>query len=128
MASALRWSARYSESIPFAEQAIRLDPYPSAVTFRNLGSSYRHVGRYEEAITTYKKALQKNPDDIFTHIDLAVIYVRLGRYEEARAEAKEVIRIHPKFSIAQYTKGEHIKDTPGLDDYIETLRKAGLPE
>jgi adenylate cyclase len=128
MAVALRFAGRFSEAIPFVEQAIRLDPYPPAVTFRHLGSCYRNVGRYEEAITAYKKALQKNPDDIFTHINLAVTYVKLGREEEARAETKEVIRIHPKFSIAQYIKGEHIKDLPGLDDYIECLRKAGLPE
>ena len=128
MSAALSWSDRFSEAIPFAEQAIRLDPYPSAVTFRRLGSAYRGAGRYEEAITAYKKALQKNPDGIFTHIDLAITYVKLGRYEEARAEAKEVIRIHPKFSIAQYTKGEHIKDLPGMDEYIENLRKAGLPD
>jgi len=128
MALALRFSGRYSEAIPFVEQAIRLDPYPPAVTFRHLGMCYRHVGRYEEAITAYKKALHKNPDDIFTHIDLAVIYVKLGREEEARTEAKEVIRIHPKFSIAQYTKGEHIKDLPRLDEYIECMREAGLPE
>ena len=128
MASALRWSERYSEAIPFAEQAIRLDPYPSATTFRQLAGCYRNVGRYEEAITTYKKVLQKNPDDIFAHIGLAVTYVNLGREEEARAEAKEVTRIHPKFSLAHYAKSIHGRDQAAVDDYIESLRKAGLPE
>jgi tetratricopeptide (TPR) repeat protein len=128
MASALRWSDRYSEAIPFAEQAIRLDPYPPAATFRGLGGCYRNVGRYEEAITAYKKALQKNPDGIFTPIGLAITYVKLGRDEEARAEAKEVLRIHPKFSLAHYAKSIHGKDQSSVDDYIECLRKAGLPE
>jgi adenylate cyclase len=126
MALALRWSGRFSEAIPLAEQAIRLDPYPPAVTFRHLGSCYRNVGRYEEAITAYKKALQKNPDDIFAHIELAITYVKLGREEEARAEAKEVIRIHPKFSLANFAKTLHGKDQSRVDDYIECLRKAGL--
>ena len=128
MGLALYFADRASEAIPFIEQAIRLDPYPPAVTFRHLGGCYRKTGRYKEAVTAYKKALQKNPDDIFAHIHLAVTYAKLGREEEARAEAKEVVRIHPKFSIAQFTKGEHIKDRPGLDDYIECMRKAGLPE
>ena len=128
MASALRWADRYSEAIPFAEQSIRLDPYPSAVTFRQLGAAYRNVGRYEEAITAYKKALQKNPDDIFAHIGMAVVYVKLGREEEARAEAKEVIRIDPKFSLANFAKSIHGKDQASGDEYIEDLRKAGLPE
>jgi len=128
MALALRFSDRHSEAIPFAEQAIRLDPYPSAVTFRNLAGCYRAVGRYEEAITTYKKALQKNPDDIFAHIGLAVTYINLSRDEEARAEAKEVTRIHPKFSLAHYAKSVHGKDQASESDYIECLRRAGLPE
>jgi TolB-like protein/Tfp pilus assembly protein PilF len=128
MGMTLRFSGMFSEAIPFIEQAIRLDPYPPAITFRHLGSCYRSVDRYEEAITAYKKALQKNPDDIFTHLFLSFTYVKLGREEEARVEAKEVLRIHPKFSIAKFTKGEHFKDLSGVDDFIECLRKAGLSE
>jgi adenylate cyclase len=128
MGLALYFADRATEAIPFMEQAIRLDPYPSAVTFRLLGGCYRRAGRYEEAITAYKKALQKNPDDIFTHIGLAATYVKLGQEKEARAEAKEVIRIHPKFSLANFAKSVHFKDQAGVDDFIECLRNAGLPE
>jgi len=128
MGVALRFADRHSEAIPFAEQAIRLDPYPSATALRNLAGCYRNVGRYEEAITLFKKALQKNPDDIFSHINLAQTYIKLGREEEARAEAKEVIRINPKFSLAHYAKSVHGPDQASEDEYIEDLRKAGLPE
>jgi len=128
MATALQWADRHSEAIPFIEQALRLDPYPPSVLFRKLGRAYRKIGRYEEAITAYKKVLQKNPDDIFTHLGMAVSYVKLGREEEARAEAKEVIRIHPKFSLAHYAKSIHGKDQSSVDEYIECLRKAGLPD
>jgi adenylate cyclase len=128
MGLTLYFADRAIEAIPFIEQAIRLDPYPSAITFRHLGGCYRSVGRYEEAITAYRKALKENPDDIFTHIGLASVYAKLGREEEARAEAKEVIRIHPKFSLADYAKSLHSNDQSKMDDYIECLRKAGLPE
>ena len=128
MALALRWSGRYSEAISFAEQSIRLDPYPPAITFRHLGTCYSRVGRYEEAITAFKKALQKNPDDIFTHLSLAAIYVGLDREEEARAEAKEVIRIDPKFSLANFAETISRKDQVWMDKWIEYLRKAGLPQ
>ncbi len=128
MGLALSFAGRDSEAIPFIEQAIRLDPYPPSVTYRQLADSYSNVGRYEEAITEYKKALQQNPDDIFTHLGLAATYMKLGREEEARAEAKEVIRIHPKFSLNHFAKSEHCKDQSIVDDYIECLRKAGLPD
>jgi len=129
LGGALSFAGRDSEAIPFTEQAIRLDPYPPSVTYRQLGSAYSGVGRYEEAITEYKKALQQNPDDIFTHLGLAATYMKLGREEEARAEAKEVIRIHPKFSLDHFAKSIHDeKNQSGVADYIERLRKAGLPD
>ena len=129
MGLALSFAGRDSEAIPFFKQAVRLDPYPPSVTYRQLADSYRKVGRNEEAITEYKKALQLNPDDIFTHLDLAALYIKLGREEEARAEAKEVIRIHPKFSLDHYAKSIHDeKDQSGVAAYIEGLRKAGLPD
>ena len=128
MGLTLSFAGRDSEAIPFYEQAIRLDPYPLGNNYSLLATSYRAVGRDEEAITTYKKALQLNPDHIFTHLGLAATYIKLGREEEAQAEAKEVIRIHPKFSLNHFAKSEHGKDQSIVDDYIECLRKAGLPD
>jgi adenylate cyclase len=58
MGLALSFAGEDSKAIPFIEQAIRLDPYPSSVTFRTLGSSYRAVGRYEEAIIELNCKLQ----------------------------------------------------------------------
>jgi len=52
---------------------------------------------------------------------LTVIYSMSGREEEARAEAAEVLRINPKFSLEKFrTKGA------GKDRFIGALRKAGL--
>jgi len=84
------------------------------------------VGRYEEAIVQYKKALKLEPDDLFIHLGLAHIYVKLERDKEAQAEAAEVLRIHPKFSLEHYAKTLPFKDQSVVDDTIARLRKAGL--
>ncbi len=126
LGTALKYACRFSEAIHFLEQAIRLNPYPPSSHLRLLGSAYSRAGRYEAAVTEYKKALQQNSDDIFTHMGLAVTYIKTGREEEARAEAKEVIRIHPKFSLDHFAKVYHLKDQSVVDDSIECLRKAGL--
>jgi adenylate cyclase len=84
------------------------------------------VGRYEEAIVEYKKALKLEPNDLFTHLGLAVTYIKLGREKEAQAEAAEVLRIHPKFSLDHYAKTLPLKDPSVVDDTIACLRKAGL--
>jgi len=126
LGTALSFACRFSEAVQYLEQAIRLDPFPSSVSFRNLGSAYSALGRYEEAIVELKKALKLEPNDLFTHLRLAVTYVKLGRDQEARAEAAEVLRIHPKFSLEHYAKTLPYKDQSVVDDHIACLRKAGL--
>jgi hypothetical protein len=50
----------------------------------------------------------------------------LGRDEEAKAEAAEVLRVHPKFSLDYFAKVSPLKCQSVLDDNIACLRKAGL--
>jgi adenylate cyclase len=53
-------------------------------------------------------------------------YAMAGRYEEARAEAAEVLRLNPKFSLEVHRQRMPIKDPAVLDRHIVALRKAGL--
>jgi tetratricopeptide (TPR) repeat protein len=123
---AMYYSCRFNEAVAFIEQAMRLDPFPPSIGFRNLGAAYRGVGRYEESVKQLKKALELSPNDLFTHLGLAITYVKLGRDEEAKAEAVEVLRIHPKFSLDHYARVHPLKCQSVLDDHITCLRKAGL--
>ncbi len=123
---ALLFACRFVEAIPFFEEGLRLNPYPTGTYFRHLGGAYGGAGRYDEAIAAIKKALQLNPNDIFAHLSLASAYVASGREEEARAEAKEVVRIHPKFSLDHYAKTLTLKDQSVVNETLARLRKAGL--
>jgi adenylate cyclase len=84
------------------------------------------MGRCEEAVSAYKKALQLSANNIFSHIGLAVTYIRMGREKEARAEATEVLRLNPKFSLDSYAKTLSYKDQSVTDNFVDALRKAGL--
>ena len=126
LAMAVHYSCRFDEAVTFFEQAIRLDPFPSSIAFRNLGGAYRSVGRYEEAVKQLKKALELSPNDLFAHLTLAITYIELGRPQEAKAEAAEVLRIHPKFSLDYYAKVNPLKCQSVLENSIACLRKAGL--
>ena len=50
----------------------------------------------------------------------------MGREEDARAEAAEVLRINPKFSLDYFAKILPFKDQSVIDTHINALRKAGL--
>jgi adenylate cyclase len=84
--------------------------------------------RYEEAITVLKKSLHYKPDYYTAHLRLAICYAALGRKEEAHAEAAEVLRLNPKFSVKTFSKTFPISDKAVKERYIDALRKAGLPE
>jgi hypothetical protein len=50
----------------------------------------------------------------------------MGREKEARAEAAEVLRINPKFSVDYWMKVTPSTDQSRRDEAINALRKAGL--
>jgi adenylate cyclase len=122
----LNYADRPKEAIPLFERAIRLNPFGPTSYFLNYGTSYRMMGQYQEAITQYKKALHIAPNNIVAHIALAGTYSLLGRDEEARAEAEEVLRLNPKFSLESYAKMLPFKNQAQTDRLVEALRKAGL--
>jgi len=51
----------------------------------------------------------------------------MGRDAEATAEAKEVLRINPKFTIESYAKTLPYKDKADVAREVAALIKAGLP-
>jgi hypothetical protein len=59
---------------------------------------------------------------------LAAAYVRAGREQEARAEAEEVLKIDPNFSVENWTKNLPYIPPPARERWIDVLRKAGLPD
>jgi adenylate cyclase len=120
------FACRPAEAVRSLELAIRLNPFPPGRNFSLLGSAYRMLGRDEEAIAVYKKGLQAEPGDLFTHLGLTVAYFKSGREEEAGKQAAEVMKLHPKFSLDDFGKIFQLKDQSIADDYIASLRKAGL--
>jgi hypothetical protein len=51
-----------------------------------------------------------------------------GREQEARAEAEEVLKIEPKFSVKDFAKILAFKNQADLERLTDALRKAGLPD
>ena len=123
---ALNYSSRYSEAISAFEKSIRLDPIPPYVTLTGLAFSLRLVGRYEEAAAIFKKVLQKLPDNLVCQLGLTATYSTMGLDADARAQAKEVLRIDPNFSVDSYSKRFGYKNKDDWNRYMDALRKAGL--
>jgi hypothetical protein len=57
---------------------------------------------------------------------LAAVDSELGQAVEARAEAAEVLRLNPQFSLAVHKQRMPIKDPALLERHLAALRQAGL--
>jgi adenylate cyclase len=112
------------EAVAYAQQAMRLDPRHRGIYEMQEGLAYSWLGRYPEAVDALKKGRQDNP---YIHMNLAWAYSELGREREARAEAKEVMRISPGFSLEE-TKHRVNRNwqEPRSQEFLADLRKAGL--
>jgi adenylate cyclase len=122
----LIYADRTEEAIPFLKKAIRLNPVGPPFYFGSLGHAYRIMGRFEEAVSAYKTALERAPNNIHVHLGLAAVYSLMGHEKEARAEAAEVLRMNPKFSVDSWAKNLPYKDQSQGDKVVNALRKAGL--
>jgi len=123
---ALKYADRHKEAITMTKEAIRLNPIPPSHYYDNLTASYCSTGKYEEATVAGKKAVQIEPDSLVSHAFLAAACSLSGRPEEARDEAKEVLRINPKFSVDRWTEKMPYKNKTDKELLIAALRRAGL--
>jgi adenylate cyclase len=118
----LSFAGRWEESIPPYKKAIRLNPIPPSMYLYSLGLSYGFTGQYEEAIEWCEKAVQREPDALYARIMMTVVYSWSGQDEKARAEAADVLRIQPKYTIRK----QRYKRKEDGERANAALRKAGL--
>jgi TolB-like protein len=119
-------AGRPEEAIGLVEKALRLNPHDPVFYVFNLGLAYRLTYRHEEAIAAFKRVLSRNPDYWSAHTELLVAYSESGQQAEAQAEAAEILRINPNFSLEVLGQRLPFKDQAELERLLAALRKAGL--
>jgi len=58
------------EAISMYKKAMRLNPYPPAYYYNNLGYSYSALQRYDDAGQNFRKSISIEPDMLLAHIGL----------------------------------------------------------
>jgi adenylate cyclase len=122
----LRYADRAEEAIPILKKAIRLDPHAPGWYLHILAAAYREVEKYEEATHWAERAVQQNPKNVLSRAILCSIYSLSGRMDKARDQAKEIMRLNPKFSVDRLARTDPQKNQVIKMRYIDALRKAGL--
>jgi adenylate cyclase len=126
LADVLSRVGRTEDALEAAAQALRLKPSIVDDHLAGVGSAYAVAGHYEEARAALQRYLSRYPNILHVHLMLAAVYSELGQAAEARAEAAEVLRLNPNFSLEVHKQREPIKDPAVLERQLAALRRAGL--
>jgi tetratricopeptide (TPR) repeat protein len=122
---------RADEALRNHNLAIRLSPRDTLVYMflHQKGQCHYLLGQYEEAIESERKALSKNPTQVFwPQVILAASYARQGEYQKARTAVDELCRLKPGATSSTINEIYPGMDSDYLADILDGLRKAGLPE
>ncbi|WP_298072914.1 tetratricopeptide repeat protein [uncultured Bacteroides sp.] len=93
--------ATEEDSLELAEkcirQALQLEPANprNALLFSNLGTIQRSRHRYEQALESYRMALNMAPMSVPILMNHATLSLELGQNDKARADYSQVIEIEP---------------------------------
>ena len=128
LAFSLNLSGKPEKAIDLMKRAFRLNPIPPPDYFAILANAYRMIGQYLKAIEACKKAISKSPEYVSPYITMAASYSLLEQYEKAHETVTEILRINPNLSIDNVTLTNRFKQKADLDNLLDALRRAGLPE
>jgi tetratricopeptide (TPR) repeat protein len=128
LAEVLADMGKTQDAMDAAAQALRLKSQGDAADMylKAVGNAYAVAGRYEEARAPLQRFLSRYSNILSAHLTLAAVYSELGQEAEARAEAAEVLRLNPHFSLPVHRQRMPIKDPAVLERHIAALHKAGL--
>jgi tetratricopeptide (TPR) repeat protein len=125
LGSALIALGEPAEGIEAAQKAMRIDPQGSDLYLFTIGWGYVREGLFNDAIFPLKHYLIRYPDYWGAHFWLVLCYSEIGQKDQAQAEASEVRRLNPNFSLKRL-RPERLGNPASFPRYLADLREAGL--
>ena len=123
-ADALAYNRQAERSVGLVQRAMRLNPYYPDWYLWYLADAYSVLDRHEDVIATVHR--MRNPAE--GRRLLAVSYAHLGMLDEAKAQAKEILRANPEFSVLRWADRPPFRAPEVRAIYVEGLRRSGLPD
>jgi tetratricopeptide (TPR) repeat protein len=99
---------RFELALEKANEGLEIDP--ENITCLNARSKAQNkLKMTDEAIATMQNALQKDPDNEFTHATVGWNLLEKGKHKEAKVHFREALRIDPEYHNAKVGLKESLK-------------------
>ncbi len=115
---------RLDEAAEHLERSVSLRPETNPENFNNLGTVYQRMGRREDAVRCFRRAVELKPDFVAALRNLGRTLIELGAAREAESVLRDLVRLHPDFAAAQADLGLAIHLQGRTRESIELLEKA----
>lgn len=127
---ALVFCGALEEGMAACLKAERGNPRDSRGTWLYDGMAWGHffLGAYDKAIEIAKKGYHQDPSMFGGLVTLACAHARQGRTREAKHYADELVRQMPRYSIQAIRKNPMFVEPKLVEELIDSIRLAGLPE
>ncbi|HTQ47227.1 MAG TPA: tetratricopeptide repeat protein [Polyangiaceae bacterium] len=97
---------------------------PSAALDRAVGDVAMAQGEYDAAITQYRSALAKDPHDVATHFQLAVVLRRVRKFDDAGTELDRVAAVDKDYPGLSLERGLLYEESGDVDKAIDQFKAA----
>lgn len=118
-ACALAKEGRYGEALAAIDGALRLENDGSVLLhylFIEQGNANYRLGRREEALESWRRALALSPGNAEIMTNMAVAFLELGRFEEARTHARSALNVSRPLAETFEVLGELALRRKDFDD------------
>jgi tetratricopeptide (TPR) repeat protein len=130
----LYWLARidydaqqYQAAIAKLEKVVALDPQMMRA-YDNLGLCYDYLGRYDEAVKHYTRAIELNrkqpQPSPWPHLNLGITLLAQNKVAEAEASLREALRCDNRLPQAHYELGLALDKLGKPEEAIRALEQA----
>jgi len=96
----------------------------TAEIYRRNATEFARQKSWDQAIASYRKALELKPNDALTHYDLALALKYKGEAKQAADEFQAALRLKPKWAEAEYGLGAAFYDLRDLPAAAKELQSA----
>lgn len=102
--------------------------YQKAEAFGMLGFCYERLGRQPQAVASYRKAIELNPDYFWPYYNLGVISYNQAKYSQAKDYFYQGLQLEPVRTIVLLSRSKVYNDVnlsrfQGPTDYFQGLKQ-----
>src|SRR5436853_3158950 len=105
-------------------QQVKAGKDGEARVLRHQGLELFKESRFQDAVETFKRAIQLKPDYAEAHNDLGMAYCRLNRNDEAIESFRQAIRLNPRLAEAYYNLGTAYYNLGRLQEAMTSFKQA----